>query len=304
MATQHSPPEHRSHVAFFLLLALNAVPLIGVFAWNWQSFDLILLYWMENVIIGVFTLARMIVRPYEHPIDFLFPGFLVPFFGLHYGMFCFGHGTFILAMFGTAQGAGADEGLLALALNVLGSLPMLLAIAALTLLQLFDWLQDVRERGFGADGIKELMVKPYRRIIVLHLTIIAGGFALTALDEPTVGLVILVLVKTGSDVWHWRKEHGAAAAFEEKVPTLTAERLAAVAAEYPEPVLTVNGKEKRFASFQEMKASREFHMAQAVMRFAGASAELKLLTAYLDQRIADELLKRKPEAGDVVRPGS
>ncbi len=277
-----------ARLPLLLLLALNAVPLVGVFAWGWQSFDLIFLYWMENVVIGVFTLARMIVRPYAHPIDFFFPGFIVPFFALHYGMFCFGHGTFVLSMFGPDGAAsGAGEGLLAMTLGALDSLPMLLALAALALLQLLDWVQDVRERGLGADGIKVLMVKPYRRIVVLHLTIIVGGFALAALDEPTVGLLILVVLKTASDVWHWRHEHGAGGA-ETGIPMPTAEQLAAVAAQYPEPVVTVNGREKRFRSFREMKESREFRMAQAVMRMAGAASELKVLSAYLDQRIAEE----------------
>ena len=290
MATMESPLSQRAPLALCMLLTLNAVPLIGVFYWDWQSFDLIFLYWLENLVIGVFTLARMVVRPYRHAPDFLFPAFLAPFFALHYGMFCFGHGTFVLAMFG-AQGASTagGGGLLALALGMLTSLPMLLALAALTLLQLFDWLQDVRERGLGADGVKALMVKPYRRIVVLHVTILAGGFALAALDEPTVGLLILVVLKTASDVWHWRREHGAAHGIEVASPMPTAEAFAAVAAQYPEPVVTVNGREKRFRSFQEMKDSREFRMAEAVMRIAGAGNELKLLRAYLDQRIAEEV---------------
>ena len=87
---------------------------------------------------------------------------------------------------------------------------LLAAIAALTLIQVADWIRDMRLRGLGADGVKDLMVAPYRRIVVLHLTILAGGFALTALEEPLAGLIILVAVKTASDVWHWKRDNGVA----------------------------------------------------------------------------------------------
>jgi len=42
---------------------------------------------MENVVIGAFTVLRMVARPYAHAIDLAFPPFFVPFFALHYGGF-------------------------------------------------------------------------------------------------------------------------------------------------------------------------------------------------------------------------
>ena len=69
---------------------------------------------------------------------------------------------------------------------------------------------------------------------------------------------------------------------------LTPERLQELAEEYAEPKVTVNGEERRFASFAEMKDSSEFKMAQSVMRLMGAAKELKILTTYLDMKIAEE----------------
>jgi len=275
-------------VGLLLLIALNLVPLIGVLAWGWKSFDLIFLYWMENVIIGVFTVLRMLIRPYGHALELAFPLFLVPFFCVHYGMFCMGHGVFVVSLFG--QNGMDDFGLLAAVLSVLSSPYMLAAVAALTLIQTADWVRDVRLRGLGADGVRDLMVAPYRRIFVLHLTIIAGGFALAALEEPVAGLIILVAVKTASDVWHWKRgnETGSESELAPEV-LLTPERLKAMAEKYPEPTVTVNGQERRFASFAEMKRSKEFRMAQSIMRLVGAGRELKIMNAYLDRRIQEEL---------------
>jgi len=188
-----------------------------------------------------------------------------------------------------------DAGLLTAALSVLSSPYMLAAVAALTLIQAADWFRDVRLRGLGADGVKDLMTAPYRRIFVLHITIIAGGFALTALQEPVAGLIILVAVKTASDVWHWNRDNASedGAAFSAET-LLTPERLKAMAEKYPEPTVTVNGQERRFTSFAEMKRSKEFRMAQSIMRLVGAGRELKIMNAYLDRRIQEE--SRGPDA--------
>lgn len=270
--------------ALVLLVAFNLIPLVGVLNWGWQSFELIFLYWMENLVIGAFSLVRMVVRPYGHAIDGVFPVLLAPFFAFHYGFFCWGHGTFVVSLFGPEHLNGFD--LLATTREVLARPHMLLALGALTLIQVMDWVRDVRQRGFGADGVKDLMVAPYRRIVVLHVTILAAGFALGALDEPTVGLIILVGVKTASDLYHWR--HDSQAEPGGKVVEVTPELIREMAEKYPEPVVKVNGREKKFASFAEMKASSEFRMAQAVMRLMGFGRELEALTTYLDMRIEEE----------------
>jgi hypothetical protein len=278
---QHLP------LGLLLLIALNLVPVVGVLSWGWKSFDLIFLYWMENLIIGVFTVLRMLVRPYRHVLELVFPFFLVPFFCVHYGMFCMGHGVFVVSLFGQTQ--VGEDGLIVAALSVLTAPYMFAAVIALTLIQVADWIRDVRHRGFAADGVKALMVAPYRRIVVLHITILAGGFALSALNEPVAGLIILVAVKTASDVWHWRRDNEAEG---DSVLTpealLTPERLQEMAEKYPEPLVTVNGEERRFASFAQMKDSSEFRMAQSVMRLVGAGKELKVMNAYLDRRIQEE----------------
>jgi hypothetical protein len=232
----------------------------------------------------------MVLRPYGHPLELVFPLLLAPFFVLHYGAFCWGHGTFVMALFGP-ESLGR-LGLVDAVLQVLASPTMLLALAALATVQGLDWVRDVREKGLGAHNVKDLMVSPYRRIVVLHVTIMAGGFALAALDEPTVGLLLLVVVKTLSDVWHWRQD-GAESTGSEF--SFRPELLDEMREKYPEPMVTVNGEERCFESFAALKDSREFRLAQALMRLIGASEELKAMDAYMDQRITDERGQTRPE---------
>ena len=53
-----------------------------------------------------------------------------------------------------------------------------------------------------------LMSAPYKRIIVLHLAILFGGWGVLALGSPLPVLVILVVLKTALDLKLHLKEHG------------------------------------------------------------------------------------------------
>lgn len=289
-----STDQKQSTNALLGLIGLNLVPLIGVLFGDWQSFDLIFLYWLENVMIGVFSLARMIVRPYGHPLDLIFPLLIAPFFVLHFGAFCWGHGTFVVSLFGPESLSGSD--LTATALTTITDRGLLLPLAALATIHALDWLRDVRNRGLGADDLKALMLHPYRRIVVLHVTIIGAGFALGALDEPTVGLLALVLLKSASDIWHWRRDEAAEAA--ESNFRFSPEHLHEMREKFPRPMVKVNGEERTFDSFSEMRKSREVRMAQALMRLIGAAEEIKAMNAYFDLRIAEEERANAAAGGD------
>jgi hypothetical protein len=42
------------------MLAANAVPVIGVLWLGWELFPLVLVYWLENGVIGGFVLLKML----------------------------------------------------------------------------------------------------------------------------------------------------------------------------------------------------------------------------------------------------
>lgn len=271
------------------LIALNALPIYGVFNWGWQSFDLIFLYWLENLIIGLFTLLRMLVRPYRHGIDLVMPLFLAPFFTLHYGLFCLGHGSFVFSLF--AEGRFESRGMTGVLHHiwpVLQDNHLLWAAICLLLLQVFDWSRQVARNGLGFDSVKHLMVAPYRRIAVLHITIIASGFALGALEEPLAGLIILVLLKTAFDIYHWKKDEAGEAGASAFAPALSSEKLSQMQARFAEPEIEVNGKKLRFESFQEMKDSSHFRMLSSIMRLVGGSNEYRMIETFIDMKIAEE----------------
>lgn len=189
-----------------LIVLLNALPLYGVFAWDWRSFDLIFLYWFENLIIGVFMILRMLLRPYKGPAEAVARLFTVPFFTVHYGLFCTVHGLFVIELF--SGGSIKIHDLFDVYPHIWPVLQhngLFLAALALIALQLADWIRDSIERGWGNDKLAALTIMPYQRIVILHITIIASGFALSLMNEPVAGLIMLIALKTGFDIASWRK---------------------------------------------------------------------------------------------------
>ena len=50
------------------LLGANIVPLIGVLFFNWDAGVVVLLYWLENVVIGFYNILRIVFLRVENPV--------------------------------------------------------------------------------------------------------------------------------------------------------------------------------------------------------------------------------------------
>ena len=101
---QPSPIDRTSTVSIVALVAANCIPLFGAIYLHWTVFSIILLYWLENIIIGGFNVLRIAVADPDQPILWFAKLFLIPFFCIHFGMFTYFHGAFVLHMFGEVAG--------------------------------------------------------------------------------------------------------------------------------------------------------------------------------------------------------
>lgn len=190
-------------------VAFNLIPIAGVLFWGWSAFVLIFLYWLENVVIGGRTLASMIASGLASGGAGLVGALAIgAFFVLHYGMFCLGHGVFVVSLFGASQGAVPGDAAFDLprvAATLFAAHPNLAVAFASILLWQVVLFGLFLVRGEARDTTPtELMASPYPRIIVLHVAIIAGGFLLMLLNQPLAGLVMLALLKTVFDVFEIR----------------------------------------------------------------------------------------------------
>src|SRR2546428_2069551 len=71
--------------SLFILLLANAFPVAGVLFLGWTVFPLVLLYWLENVVVGGFNVAKLLLAQPRQPVYWLGKGFFFPFFLVHFG---------------------------------------------------------------------------------------------------------------------------------------------------------------------------------------------------------------------------
>lgn len=193
-----------------ILILANLIPIYGVFFLGWKIFLVILLFWIENVIVGVFNVARMLLVSPKDPLKWLVKLFLIPFFCVHYGIFAAGHGMFVIALFGRnfigTQLTGPPD--INFFLSVLQEYYFIYAVLAFIASHGFSFFWNYIGKGeFRRASLDSLMGQPYGRVVVLHITLIASGFLVMALNSPIAGLFLLIVLKIGIDIAAHLKEH-------------------------------------------------------------------------------------------------
>ncbi len=206
-------PRHLLDPTTLCLLSANLIPLAGVFWWHWDLFLLMMVYWMETGVIGFWNILRMAIEARW------FALFLVPFFCLHFGGFMFGHFVVLLGLFGKDWhqkihgpgdviqvlffGAGLWIPVLALFVShgisfLLNFLNPFFARKRKPLFSKQDGApqqplpEKFRDRALE---INEIMKAPYRRIFILHLTLIFGAVLTVIFQTKTAAYVLLILIK-------------------------------------------------------------------------------------------------------------
>lgn len=184
-------------------LAANLWPLYGAWYLGWGVYELIVLYWLENVVIGVFNLLKMATLHSSGLGATVGKFFMIPFFTVHYGMFTAIHGMFVIMMFGPKEegkGAGGPFDVLAQS-GILQVEGMQVALLLLLVSHLVAYFYDyIRSGEYRHSSLQTLMHAPYKRVVVLHLTIIFGGFLVMALHEPLWALAVMISIKLIGDI--------------------------------------------------------------------------------------------------------
>jgi len=207
--------------AAVMLVLVNAAPLAAVFVFRWDAADLVLLYWTENLIVGAFNVLRMLVAD---PPDGSGPAsklFMIPFFIIHFGIFCTVHGLFLVFLLEIGAGSAGPQldafgsggllgmpGALVRALWTDAPRGAAWVLAGLAVSHAGSFVQYSLLGGERTSAtVSQLMTRPYRRIVVMHLTIMAGAALTLFLDSPPSLLMVLVLVKLVLDLLLHNREH-------------------------------------------------------------------------------------------------
>ena len=210
-------------ISIAVLVAVNLIPLVGALFWGWDVGLILLVYWSENLVVGGYNVLKIMVQPAEHPIVFFGRLFPVAFFCFHYGAFCGVHGLLLLAFLDVSENAGnilsgAGWPFFLIFMQILvetiqavwqtRSEVLFWPLMALGLSHGVSFFQHYIGKGeIKRATLQQLMQQPYKRIVLLHLVIIAGGFAVMALGSPLPMLVLIVIGKIALDIHLHRREH-------------------------------------------------------------------------------------------------
>ncbi|WP_035617382.1 DUF6498-containing protein [Hyphomonas johnsonii] len=178
----------------WLSLVTDLLPILAIILLQWGPTPLVALYWLENLVIGAYTILRLAGSATGNIAKLGAAIFLIPFFTLHYGMFCYGHGVFLKSF---ASNAGGGDGMMDIVRWAVGSgegMPVFLAIIVFTNAVFFA-VDYIGKREFVTANPAAEMFAPYGRIVTLHVAIILGAFFSIATDQPLLGVLILIVIR-------------------------------------------------------------------------------------------------------------
>ena len=201
--------------ATLIALLGNLIPLAGVLFWGWDTFQLLMLYWTETVIVAFWTLMRIATLPARQLGTLTVNGvvrtatnlMMVGFFCLHAGMFIFVHLVFLLVLFSgawfkKAHGVGGFFSELYLTNGVW---------VALLFMFVASWISFLLDRRSGqnadiesttdraqadakkpeGDAVGRVVGTLYARIVIMQFAIIFGGW--WAMSAGSLAPLLLVI---------------------------------------------------------------------------------------------------------------
>jgi hypothetical protein len=174
------------------LIIANLVPLAGVWLLGWDIGEIMLLYWAESGIIGLFNLLKMAMVGGWATL------FFGPFFLGHYGGFMAVHLLFVYTFFVKGLHGGADISVSEVTGHFVALWPALLALTASHGISFV--VNFLGRREYTETTIQKQMAEPYSRIIIMHLTIIFGGFVVMGLGSSLPALLLLMGAKIVVDL--------------------------------------------------------------------------------------------------------
>lgn len=182
-----------SEASLAILILANIFILAQYFYFGWGTGEVLLLFWIESAIVGFYTILKMItfrLRLSEpNPTSKMPPLlFVIPFFFIHFGGFMAGHLFFIVLAF-------IPEFSISLLLALIASTIPLFLSHGFSFVSNFLLKKEYSSLDFG-----NIMLMPYRRIVIMHLTIILG----VMINAP---VLFLFAAKVAADAYSHTKEH-------------------------------------------------------------------------------------------------
>ena len=195
--------KRKLSVSDLLLIAVNLIPLYGVWFEGWSAAQVFLVYCLETVIVGIINVFKMAcVTIFVKKTDVWENGgsssmvsgwFFIFFFIIHYGFFVF----IQTQIFFSVSGLIPDRAMLGsyaqipALLGDNGKLMLLIFIAYYTVQTFMDFFMT---GNYKTISMGRLMFEPYIRIFVQQFVVILGSMFLS-LGASKIFILIFVITK-------------------------------------------------------------------------------------------------------------
>jgi hypothetical protein len=208
------------------LVAANLIVVLVAISQRWGYYSVILIYWIEAMIIGVFGLGRMCVACWfgtplgkwvgvgDGASRVMLSMFLGGLFLVKFGGFALGMGLLVALTPGFLAGGQGSNGLIAVAegLDEVGTGVLVVAAMLFVSHGVSFAVNFIGRREYQQTNALVLLFKPYLRMLLVLLVLAAGFSAASVMPElyEATGFAIgVLLVKLLADVASHLLEHRA-----------------------------------------------------------------------------------------------
>jgi len=211
-----------NRLALVGLIAANCLPILLALIFGWNVYDVVMFYWWENIIIGIYSICRILMASNGTAGIAMSKLPLVLFFTFHYFFFCFIHLIFLRLFFQEGGPLAMNGSPFIESISEIWQLiPQagLVGLMAIAISHGMSFFQNYIGKGEYKKSMPMLeMFRPYGRIVVMHVCIIFGGFAVMLFGSPIALVVLLMLLKTAVDLVAHVSSH---ASMVDDLPTAT-----------------------------------------------------------------------------------
>lgn len=192
-------PVTLTSLSTLVLIVSNLLPIFGAIFFGWRLNDMMVLYWAESAIIGFYNVLKLFY------IGKWMALFTSVFFLAHFSGFMAIHFLFIYNLFIVGIHKSTAGDLHAVADLFISLWPALLALFISHGISFM--LNFIGNKEYERITVKQQMAAPYRRIVLMQVTLILGGFIILTTHDPLPVILLFILAKIVVDVRAHLKEH-------------------------------------------------------------------------------------------------
>jgi hypothetical protein len=204
------------------LILANLIPVFGVLMLGWQIFPIILLFWTESIIVGIFCMLQLLLisNPrlpdyhYSFPKQMLGKIFSILFFALHFGAFTYVQGMAVMFLFDQESIEYTrlnDPDLMFysrfnIMLHTVTNHHLTWAVIGIFISHAVSFFSDYIGKGQYRRATGDIIFRPYTRIGVMQITVLGSAFFIFLFKAPVWGLLLLIMLKIHLDLSAHLKE--------------------------------------------------------------------------------------------------